>query len=209
MKTIKYIITAIVILSMCMGSFSNLRAQEAIQFMETYKRSEITSRLDKDDHLFELLNSSDTDPEGAKLGTCVDADSEELWDYLHSKEFGSHFPEDLHFVWGWSSEESSLTLYALRETPGNAPGKMDLQSVSVQESARRGSYSLLISFSKKGAESWARMTRENIGKNIAIVIEGKVVTAPVVQSEIKQGKCLISGNYTKEEMAEMKALLEK
>lgn len=209
MKTIKYIITAIVILSMSMGSFSNLRAQETIQFIEVYKRSEITSLLDKDDHLFQLLKSSDTHPDGAVLGSCSEADTKELWTLLHSKELESRFSKDICFAWGWKRDEDSRTLYALKQTAENTPEKMDLKSVSIQKSTRKGSYSLLISFSEKGAKSWARLTRENIGRNIAIVIDGKVVTAPLVQSEIKQGKCLISGNYTKEELAEMKALLEK
>jgi len=53
------------------------------------------------------------------------------------------------------------------------------------------------------------MTRENIGKNIAIVIDGKVVAAPVVQAEIKEGKCMISGNFSKGDASKMKALLEQ
>ena len=53
------------------------------------------------------------------------------------------------------------------------------------------------------------MTRENIDRNIAILIEGKVVAAPVVKAEIRQGKCMISGNFSKEESTHMKALLEK
>lgn len=208
MKTIKYIITALVILSTTMGGFSNLKAQENILFAETYKRSEITSLLEKDDRFFALLNSSETEPERARLGNCTETDAKEAWKYLNSKEFRSHFPEDLRFAWGWNTSDGTLILYALRETPETAPGKKDLSSINIEKSKRTNSYSLLISMSEEGAENWARMTRENIGRNIAIVIEGKVVAAPVVKSEIKHGKCMISGDFSKEEVTEMKALLE-
>lgn len=209
MKTIKYIITAIVILSTCMGGFSNLKAQENILFAETYKRSEITSLLEKDDRFFTILNSSETDPERAKLGSCPEADAKEAWKYLNSNTFRNQLPEDLHFAWGWDTGDGTFILYALRETQETAPGKKDLSSVNIEKSKRTNSYNLLMSLSEEGAKSWARMTRENVGRNIAIVIEGKVVAAPVVNSEIKQGKCMISGNFSKEEITEMKALLEK
>lgn len=208
MRTIKYIITALVILSTTMGSFSNLTAQENL-FAETYKRSEITSQLEKDDRFFILLNCSETDPERARLGNCSGADSKEVWQYLHSKEFRSHLPEDLRFAWGWETNDDSFILYALREAQGTVPDKKDLRSVNIEKSKRTDSFSLLISLSEEGAESWARMTRENIGRNIAILIDGKVVAAPVVQSEIKHGKCMISGNFSKEEISHMKNLLEQ
>ena len=209
MLTIKYISIALIILSTTMGSVSNLMAQDDILFAETYKRSEITALFENDDRFFELLNSSETDPERTRLGSCAEADAEELWAYLHSKEIENQFPEDLHFAWGWSCEEGIKTLYALREIRKDAPGKKDLSSVKIEKSKRTESYNLLISLSEEGAESWARMTRENVGRNIAIVIEDKVVAAPLVRSEIKQGKCMISGNYTKEEIGQMKDLLEK
>lgn len=208
MKTIKYIITALVILATCMGSFSNLKAQENILFAETYKRSEITSLLEKDDRFFTILNSSETEPERARLGSCPEADAKEAWKYLNSNTFRNQLPEDLRFAWGWNTDNGNYILYALRETQETAPGKKDLSSVSMDKSKRTDSYNLLISLSEEGAASWARMTRENIGRNIAIVIEGKVVAAPVVKSEIKQGKCMISGDFSKEEATEMKALLE-
>ncbi len=209
MKTIKYIITALVILSTTMGSLSNLLAQDELLFAETYKRSEVTSLLDKDDRFFTLLASSETDPERARLGNCSEADSKEVWKYLHSKALRSRLPEDLRFVWGWKTGDDRLILYALREAQGAVPGKKDLSSINIEKSKRTDSYDLLISMSEEGAENWARMTRENVGRNIAIIIEGKVVAAPVVRSEIKHGKCMISGNFSKEEISHMKKLLEQ
>ena len=63
-------------------------------------------------------------------------------------------------------------------------------------------------FRRRELIKWARMTKENVGRNIAIVLDGKVVTAPNVRQEITQGKCMISGDFNKTEASEMKAMLE-
>ena len=48
----------------------------------------------------------------------------------------------------------------------------------------------------EGAQVWARLTRENVGKAIAIVLDGYVVSAPTVDEEIPNGRSTIRGNYT-------------
>lgn len=207
MKTIKYIIITIVILSMTLGSFSNLSGQENILFAETYNQSEVTSSLEKNDLFFTLVSSDDADK--TSLGTCLDADINKLWKHLNSNKTRKHFPEDLFFAWGWNSENGSATLYALKRSSEEVPGKDDLQSLSVEKSNRTASYDLLISLSDEGAEKWASMTKNNVGSSIAIIVDDRVVAAPMVREEIKFGKCKISGSYTKEEMTEIKVLLEK
>lgn len=209
MKTIKYIIIVVVILSTTMGSLSNLFAQENTLFAECYKRSELTAMFEKGDLFFSLLTSPDSDQEMARLGYCTEADMEDLWEHLHSKKISKQFPENLFFAWGWSTENGASVLYALKKSGMEVPGKGDLQSLSVQKSNSTTSYDLLISFSDEGAEKWAAMTKKNVGRNIAIIIEGKVVAAPTVREEIKFGKCMISGSYTSEDMNQMKSLLEK
>jgi len=208
MKIIKHIILGVVILSMTIGSFSNIMGQEILGFSETYKNKEIVKLLDKGDAFFTLLNREQVYPESSMLGTCPESKAEELWKYLHSKAFQTQLPKDLSFAWGWKSKEGKSLLYALRESPRATPNQDDLTSVGIQESSRKGNYDLLLTFSKDGADSWARMTRENVERNVAIVLDGKVVAAPMVRSEITMGKCMISGDFNKTEASEMKALLE-
>ncbi|MFH0757623.1 MAG: hypothetical protein V2B15_10075 [Bacteroidota bacterium] len=209
MKTITYIIFSLVIISMTMGGFSPTMGQDKVQFSETFKSSEFMVYLNDEDPFFDLIDLSQTDPEDARLGTCTVADAEILWNYLHSTAIQNRIPENLSFAWGWESGEGMRTLYALREPKKqNAPGKKDIQSVSMKQSDQTGSYNLLITFSEDGAKSWATMTRENVNRSIAIVLEGKVVTAPRVMQEIRMGKCLISGNIDKKEASEIKAILE-
>jgi SecD/SecF fusion protein len=55
---------------------------------------------------------------------------------------------------------------------------------------------------------WASLTRDNVGRNIAILFDGKVFGAPRVMEEIKNGECMISGNFTESELNRLKAALE-
>lgn len=62
---------------------------------------------------------------------------------------------------------------------------------------------ITIKFNKKGARKFYQLTRGNIGKSIAIVIDKKIVAIPMVHSEIVGGNMVISGNYTEEEVDSM------
>jgi preprotein translocase subunit SecD len=50
-----------------------------------------------------------------------------------------------------------------------------------------------IRFNLKGARKWAEMTRNNIGKTVAITIDDRVYALPTVMAEIKEGRAMISG----------------
>ena len=71
MKLIKYIIMGMVILSMTLGSFSNIIGQEVILFSETYKSKEVVEMLDQGDEYFTLLSQDLVQPEGSMLGSCA------------------------------------------------------------------------------------------------------------------------------------------
>ena len=58
---------------------------------------------------------------------------------------------------------------------------------------------VLLAFNNEGKEMFAQITKENLGKTIAIYLDGVAITAPVVRDEIKDGKAEISGGFTAEE----------
>jgi len=101
-------------------------------------------------------------------------------------------------------------LYALKEPykAATGPDQSDIQDVAIKKNDQEGTYNLLISFSEEGAEEWATLTSKNVGRNIAIVIDGDVYAAPVVREKIEQGKCVISGNFSKNEVSRLKEKLE-
>lgn len=58
-----------------------------------------------------------------------------------------------------------------------------------------------------GAEKFAAVTRENVGRQLAIVLDGEVQTSPKINSEIPGGRGVITGNYTTDEAKKMSTLL--
>ena len=60
----------------------------------------------------------------------------------------------------------------------------------------------------EGANIWARLTKDNVGKQIAIVLDGLVYSYPTVQSEITGGSSQISGNFTVEEATDLTNVLK-
>jgi preprotein translocase subunit SecD len=56
-----------------------------------------------------------------------------------------------------------------------------------------------IEFTKEGADLFAKITKENVGKPLAVILDGKVLSSPVIQGEITGGKAQITGNFTTDE----------
>jgi protein-export membrane protein SecD len=64
-------------------------------------------------------------------------------------------------------------------------------------------------FDDEGSKLFADLTRDNIGKQIAILIDGQIVSAPTVQSEIANGQAVITGNFTQKEAKELVSRLNE
>jgi preprotein translocase subunit SecD len=64
-----------------------------------------------------------------------------------------------------------------------------------------------ISFNSRGGTIFANLTGENVNKRMAIVLDGKVYSAPVIQEKISGGKASITGNFTKEEARDLAVVL--
>lgn len=58
---------------------------------------------------------------------------------------------------------------------------------------------VLLQFDDTGAELFAKITKDNVGKQVAIYLDGAVISSPVVQQEITGGQAVISGNFTPDE----------
>jgi len=79
----------------------------------------------------------------------------------------------------------------------------DLQAASATVDPVLDRPSLGFEFTARGAAALARLTRENIGKPFAIVLDGKVLSAPVIRTEIPSGRGLITGEFTPAEVTRM------
>ena len=207
MKTIKYILLGVILLSLVISSFAQ---SGRVTFCETYTQEEVLSRLDPEERFFTLINLENTDPESSRIGRCDEADFKDLRSYIDSEAFRAKVQKDLVIASGAEIKDHTISLYAIRKSASNEamPLQQEVEEVSISKSDSEENYALLLTFSESGAKLWAQLTRANIGKDIAILFDGKVISAPRVQEEIKGGKLMISGKFSESEIKELKAILE-
>ena len=208
MKTIKHIV--LMVMLACYPIIKTTAQSEFVRFCETYTQQKVFSKLDPEDKFFKLIQVKHTDPGSSRLGKCPEASMDQLWDYVQSDSFRDKVQADLILAPGNEAKEKMIPVYAIKKSASDQvfPMPDDLKEVSVSKDENKENYSLLITFSEAGAEKWALITRMNKGRDIAMVFQGKVIAAPRVTEEIKHGKCMISGKFTKSEINSLKAILE-
>ncbi len=124
-------------------------------------------------------------------------------------------PRDLKLMWGVKASELDKTgrmfeLYAIKSTARN--GRAPLEGDVVTDA--RNSYDqfnrpcVTMQMNTEGARRWATLTKNNVGHQIAIVLDGYVYTAPNVNGEITGGNSEISGNFTPEETKDLANVLK-
>ncbi|MGA3285589.1 MAG: hypothetical protein ABSD57_14170 [Verrucomicrobiota bacterium] len=80
---------------------------------------------------------------------------------------------------------------------------------AVVSTSRPGYSQIDFSLTAEGKKRFAEITRQNIGKRLAIVIDGQLITAPTIQSVITSGKGQITGNFTEQEAKDLAARINK
>lgn len=114
----------------------------------------------------------------------------------------------LEFKTERSKEETDIILEAQKsderktEDPyfmvSNLTGRF-LKNAAVDFNQTTGEPMVLLEFTKEGEEIFANLTKENIGKRLAIYLDGAPISAPVVREEITSGKAQITGQFTPKE----------
>lgn len=180
--------------------------------------SQATILHEKDNILFSLLSPGGRG--GATVGIAHDADRKTIDSLLlvaHEKGF---LREDLKLIWGNKpitdpSTKKETDLYELYAIRNSRTGEPDLtgdvvtsskSEVSDQKIGNRGPV-VTMTMNEEGARHWARLTKENIGRAIAIVLDDVVYSAPNVNSEITGGRSEISGSFTVEETVDLANVL--
>jgi len=83
-----------------------------------------------------------------------------------------------------------------------------ISSAETRKSDFPEGFAVYISFNESGSKIWAEATKKNINKSIAIVIDEVVYSAPKVMEEIKDGKCMITGDFSMEKAVKFTALVK-
>jgi SecD/SecF fusion protein len=170
--------------------------------------------------LFGLLNPRVTN-EGQPLGTCMvglalSRDTARVNNMLKMNQVRAIFPRDVRFLWSQNPHKYDPTktlfeLHAIKVTTrdGRAPLDGDVVTGARTSSGITGTeVEVNMTMNAEGAKTWARMTRENIGRSIAVVLDGYVRSFPVVQGEISGGSTEITGDFTIEEADDLSNILK-
>ena len=143
------------------------------------------------------------------------SDTAEINRILNSAEAKAIIPRDLKFLWGVKpvSESNSqyFELYLIKSD--NKNGQCDLAGDVITEakadfSQMGGRPIVSMAMNSEGARRWATLTKQNVERGIAIVLDGYVYSAPNVTGEIPNGRSEISGNFTVEDTQDLANVLK-
>ena len=167
----------------------------------------------KQNPLFAVLNPSVDQSgrayRGPVVGTVLYTDTAAVDAMLNSQLAKGILPRDLKLAWTVKAVDEAETFYQLVALKMvNRDGRASLEGDVITDAradfSQTSAYAnVSMSMNAEGAKAWARITRENIGKSIAIVLDGYVYSFPTVQNEINGGNSQITGNFTVEEAKDL------
>ena len=207
-----------------------LKKAANLEFYATYQLSDITGSLNELGSKYAASAAADTtaakkplmamlmggDPKFCVVGYALASDTSAINKIINSELAGQILPEDLKLCWSVKAEKNQkegeperFSLIALRtESDGNPAltGEVVTNASTSYENLKGSTVSMTMN--DEGARRWARVTADNIGKPVAIVLDDQVYSYPRVNQEITGGRSEITGDFTPEEATDLANVLE-
>jgi SecD/SecF fusion protein len=174
----------------------------------------------KDFPLFAILNPS-TNSQGQLMGGPVVGmahykDTATINEYLKISQVKTLFPRDLKLLWGvksprWDKSESFFELIAIKVNSRDGRAPLDggvITDAREEFGQNQSTAEVTMAMNAEGARVWARLTADNIGKSIAIVLDNYVYSYPNVNQEIQGGRSSITGDFTITEAKDLANILK-
>ena len=151
--------------------------------------------------------------ESAVIGHARSYDTAAVNTYLRMPQVRALFPRDIKFMWGIKGIDESNSVFELYAIKGTSDGKAPLDGGAVTDASghygQTGSKAeVSMTMNAVGAKQWARLTEDNIGKCVAIVLDDYVYSCPVVNQAITGGQSQITGNFTIAEARDLANVLK-
>jgi len=156
--------------------------------------------------------------ESAIIGVVEKKNAARVMEYLNMDVVKNQFPANIKFLYGEvpgfkgdkNDPKTPLGVYAIKTTLGSNRAKLEGDMV---KSARfnyqqNGTPEIQLEMNQQGTGVWARLTKANLHKPIAIALDDYVYSAPTVQSEITGGNSSITGNFSPKEGTELANILQ-
>ena len=166
----------------------------------------------KNNPLFAILNPSVNQAgqayRGPVIGTVHYVDTAKVNAMLNSQIAKAILPRDARFFWTVKAIDEAGSYYQLVALKAQRDGRASLEGDVITDAradfSQFSAYAnVSMSMNAEGAKTWQRLTKDNIGKSVAIVLDGYVYSFPTVQNEISGGNSQITGNFTVEEAKDL------
>ena len=149
------------------------------------------------------------------IGIASSKDTAKVNAYLRMNQIKALFPRDLKLMWSQNPypQDPTKTMYELHAIKvttrdGRAPLGGDVITSARTSTGVTGDVKVDMTMNSEGSKTWARMTRENIGRCLVVVLDGYVRSYPRVQNEITGGSTEITGSFTIEEADDLANILK-
>lgn len=151
-------------------------------------------------------------PTNCVVGYAIAKDTAAINAMVNSEAAKSILPADLKLAWGVKNasgmKANVFELYALRANNGLPSMQGDVIADAKDEFDQNHRPIVSMTMTTSGARDWATLTKKNLKKCVAIVLDGYVYSAPVVQNEITGGNSQISGNFTTDDTRDLANVLK-
>ena len=142
------------------------------------------------------------------VGYAHERDTAEIDKAIYGSEAKKIIPSDVKLLWSAKPVDGTKNIFELHalkvtSTTGRAPLEGDVITDARDEFDNFGHPCVSMSMNNEGARLWAQLTKQNVGKAIAIVLDGVVYSAPRVNGEISGGNSQITGNFTIEDTKDL------
>ncbi len=170
----------------------------------------------KQNPLFSILSPSNYNG-NACIGFASAIDTAKINKYLAMPQIAEIFPAEFKPMWSVKPSEyvqgnNIFELVAIKATSRDGKAKLDGGVITdarvVYDHGSNGEPSVSMTMNAEGANIWARMTGDNVGKQIAIVLDGMVYSYPNVQGAITGGSSSITGHFTPDEATDLVNVLK-
>jgi len=200
---------------------TSLLADATTEEVDTSKAA-VRERGELSDPLFSIFSpafrvdgGSSVPFQGATVGFAQKKDTAKVMAYLNKKGVKDLFPSTTKFAWDSSSRENddgqeTVSLYALKSrfSPPRPRMSGDVITTALGEFDQTGKPCVTMRMNSIGANEWAKMTGDNVGKQVAVVLDNKVYSAPNVNGKISGGNTEITGNFTVRETKDLANILK-
>lgn len=155
-------------------------------------------------YMYPMIDESGRPAQGASIiGIAEKRHSKKVLEILNSPSVKRNFRNDIKFLIGENpyadknATAASVGIYAVK-TYNKDEAKLEGEHVTDArfDFDQKGTPMISLSMDEEGASKWAKLTRDNIGKPIAIALDDYVYTAPNVNQEITGGNSQITGSFT-------------